>query len=108
VKHRTEHVYDTEMAPLIAQLIKIADREGIPLLVSAGMLDPQGGRMTADTLLLGRVREDVAQSDIAGTANRYRLCIELIRGHEGLDRAAGLVISRFHPDPPPAARQGSQ
>jgi hypothetical protein len=103
VKHRTEHVYDTEMAPLIAQLIKIADREGIPLLVSAGMLDPQGGRMTADTLLLGRVREDVAQSDIAGTAN-----IELIRGHEGLDRAAGLVISRFHPDPPPAARQGSQ
>ena len=37
-KHHTEAVYDDEMFPLVAQLIEIATREGIPLLVSAGMI----------------------------------------------------------------------
>lgn len=92
MKHRTEVVYDSEMAPLVARLIEIAKRERIPLLVSAGMINERGGRMTCDTL--------VADTDAPtgpGIVNRYALCKELIRGHEGFDTAAGLWITRHHP-----------
>lgn len=92
-KHRTEQVYDDEMSPLIAQLIAIAKRENIPLLVSAGMLGEDGAPMTCDTVI-GAAKAD---RFAPGIDNRHDLAFELIRGHRGFDTAAGLAITRHHP-----------
>ncbi len=67
--HQTERAYDDEMAPLITQLIEVAKREGIPLFVSAGMLDAEGEQMGCTTLI---------PSD----------------GHSGFDTASALTITR--------------
>jgi hypothetical protein len=37
-KHRTEEVFDNEIHPLLTRIFEIADREGIPLLVSCLMV----------------------------------------------------------------------
>lgn len=92
-KHRTEQVYDDEMAPLVARLIEISKREGIPLLVNAGMLDANGEPLQCITLL-GRGPE--GDDRLAGIDNRHGLCDGILRGDERFDRAAGLVITRFH------------
>lgn len=96
MKHRTETVYDDEMNPLVAKLIEIAKREGIPLFISAGMIDANGGPMTCDTC----IQESLADTPpvLRGIRNRQGLALNLMRGHAGLDRAAGLVISRYHPE----------
>lgn len=99
-KHRTEQVYDDEMSPLVAQLIAIAKREGIPLLVSAGMLCVADGdgedfdepiATTCDTL----VYTDDARALLPGIVNRYSLAKGVVRGHKGFDTACGLMISRY-------------
>lgn len=88
--HRTEEVYDTEMAPLITQLIEIAKREGLALFVHAGMLTPDGDALGCVTKIPG------ADDALKGTNNRHGLCDGIVRGHNGFDRAAGLVITRYH------------
>lgn len=89
MKHRTEQVHDEEMAPLVAQLIEIAKREGIPLLVSAGMLDSDGDPLLCDTMIAESVEDCIAP----GIRNRHRLCIEILRGHGGFDTACRLMIT---------------
>jgi hypothetical protein len=96
-RHPTERAYDDEMSPLVAQLIALAKRHKIPLLVSAGMRRPDGGQMTCDTLIIhGRKDPD----SIPGIENRLNLAHAVVRGHAGFDNAAGLMISRFHEDAP--------
>ncbi len=90
MKHRTEQVYDDEMAPLIARLIDIAKREGIPLFVTAGMLDDDGDTMGCTTCIPDET------GLLAGFSNRIGLCVGIMRGHEGFDTAAGMVITRHH------------
>lgn len=90
--HRTEAVYDDEMAPLVSRLIAIAKREGIPLLVSTGLV-LEHGPGCCTTLLPTNVPE------LAGVENRFMLSVGIIRGDERFDRAAGMVITRFHPEP---------
>ena len=92
-RHRTERVYDEEMAPLVAQLIAIAKRENIPLFLSAGMIDSDGGAMVCTTDV-GHVG---ALEALAGVCNRHSICTEVVRGHAGFDTAAGLMITRHHP-----------
>jgi hypothetical protein len=97
VKHRTEQVYDDEMSPLVTQLIAIARREGIPLLVSAGMLDPDGDGLMCNTLIChGRGHPGF----MGGIENRLGLALGVIQGHSGFDTASALVITRHHNDPP--------
>lgn len=107
-KHHTEQIYDAEMAPLVAKLIEISKREKIPLLVSAGLLldgeDPGG----CCTLLVYGNKEGQDRR-LLGQENRLNLALGVIRGHNGFDRAAGLMISRFHPDAPtPPAAPGEE
>lgn len=94
-KHRTEEIYDNEMAPLVSKLIEIAKREKIPMLVSVGMFDPDGDRMSCDTKIPGEIPRDV------GVNNRHALAFSLIRGHDGFDTAAGLMISQHHREDTP-------
>jgi hypothetical protein len=91
--HRTERVYDEEMAPLVSRLVEIAERENMPLFVSAAMTFPNGEVGMCTTALVDLKGEN---NEYAGAANRVSVCAGLMRGHEGLDRAAGLVISRYH------------
>lgn len=91
-KHRTEAAYDDEMFSLVARLIEIARREGVPLMVSAGMLDPEGEPMGCTTLVV-----DGADPELAGYSNRLKLAVGVVRGHSGFDTAAGLMITRHHP-----------
>lgn len=104
-KHRTEQVYDDEMSPLVAQLIAIAKREKIPLLVSAGMIlrqDDHGNvheqdhKGTCDTLLL-HGSEDAQHPELLKVENRYGLAYEVIRGHEGFDTARSMAITSHYP-----------
>lgn len=90
--HRTEQVYDGEMFPLVAKLIEIAKRENMPLLVSAGMLGPDGEPMMCSTLI-GAAKAD---RFAPGIDNRYGLAHGIVRGHSGFDTAAGLIITRYH------------
>jgi hypothetical protein len=97
-KHPTEHVYDEEMFPLVAQLIAIANRNKIPLIVSAGMIFPgpdgePGSGCCTTVILHGKGERD---ERLRGAENRFGLCEGIIRGHSGFDNAAGLIISRFH------------
>lgn len=98
-KHHTERVYDDEMNPLVAQLIKIAQREGIPLLVSAGMICDVNGEPTP-TVCMTEIALPKVGSDpekLAGIRNRHGLAHEILRGHRGFDTAAALMITRHHP-----------
>jgi hypothetical protein len=90
VKHRTEQVYDDEMSPLVAQLIDIAKREGIPLFVSAALFNPDGSRLSCETKIPGSLPEN------KGMNNRHALAMNLVRSHDGMDTAAGLMITRHH------------
>lgn len=97
-KHRTEQVYDDEMSPLVAKLVEISQREKIPLIVSAGMLGPDGENMTCDTMLIfGRSIGE----PMAGIENRFGLSHNIIRGHAGFDTAEALMITRHHAPPTP-------
>lgn len=94
-RHPTERAYDEEFSPLVAQLIELAKKHKIPLLVSAGMRRPDGAQMTCDTLILhGRYDPDC----IPGVENRLALANAVVRGHRGFDHASALQISRFHED----------
>lgn len=87
-KHPTEAAYDEHMAPLIAQLIRVAQDANIPLLVWAGMeLQPD---VTGGCLTLVRGYRK-------GANNRMGLCAGILRGDARFDSAAGLMITRFHP-----------
>lgn len=98
-RHRTERVYDEEMAPLVAQLIEISKREQIPLFVVAGMLDEKEEPISCHTaMVFGKNRPERC---LLGLENRIGLCLGIIRGHSGFDRASGLMISRFHPPDEP-------
>ena len=89
-KHRTEQVYDDEMAPLVTKLIEIAEREGMPLFVTAGMVNEDGGAMACTTAIPDET------GLLPGIGNRIGLCTEIVRGHVGFDTAAGMVITRHH------------
>lgn len=99
-KHRTEQVYDDEMSPLVAQLIAIANRENIPLFVSAGMVcEADGDGEPFDTPLATTCTTNVGQDGcdprLEGMVNRHSLAFGVIRGHAGFDTACGLMISRY-------------
>lgn len=96
MKHRTEQVHDEEMAPLVAQLIEIAKREGIPLLVSAGMLADDGEEMLCTTIIADAKDDCIAP----GARNRFGLCVGIVRGHGGFNTASALAITRHHPAVP--------
>jgi hypothetical protein len=71
-KHRTEQVYDDEMAPLVARLIEIAKREKIPFYVLAGMLDEDGGPMGCTTSLVWG--DEQPEVDLLGLEERVAKC----------------------------------
>lgn len=93
-KHRTEQVYDDEIAPLVSQIVAICKREEIPILISAGMFNEEGVPMTCDSKLRHGIASKV---QLPGVDNRYSLAFEIIRGHAGFDTASGLAITRHHP-----------
>lgn len=90
-RHETERVYDEEMGPLVAQLIAISKRAGVPLFVNAGMVDPEGLPRVCVTYV--RAGDEWA----SGIDNRHSLCSGVVKGHSGMDTAAGLMITRHHP-----------
>lgn len=90
MRDQREHVYDTEMAPLVDRLIEIAKREGIPLFLCAGMVG-QTGPVIACTIVGGR--------SLPTVDHRFRLAMGVVRGHDGFERAEGLVISRMSRGP---------
>ena len=89
-KHSTEAAYDEQMAPLVAQLIEIAKREGIPLFVTAGMLDRNGEPIGCTTKIPSGQRE------LSGYDNRIELCAGITMGHSGFDTVSVLLITRHH------------
>ena len=97
-RHRTEQVYDDEMSPLIVQLIEISKREGIPLLIHTAMFLPDGD--SGEFIVGGCVTRVPGTGSCApefhGMVNRHGLCSQIVQGDERFDRAAGMVISRFH------------
>lgn len=102
-KHSTEEVYDNEMAPLVSQLIAIARRANIPLVVSAGMLcrvDDNGhgdeDSALSPTTCTTKITPDYVDPMLKGMVNRHNLAVGVVRGHSGFDHAAALVISRYH------------
>lgn len=96
MKHPTEVVYDEEMAPLVSELIAIAKRAGLPLLVSAGMV-LEDGPGCCTTLV------DTQVPELAGAENRLALSTGIIRGDSRFDRVAGMAITRYHPTPKASA-----
>ena len=93
MKHKTEQVYDDEIAPLMVQIIKICKRDGIPMMASFGMKDENGEAIGCSTLLAGSPEAD---DGLNGYRNRFGLGIGIARGHSGFDTAAGLMITRHH------------
>ena len=75
-RHPTERVYDDEISPLVLKIIEIVQREGLPLLISVGMVGPNGGVMTCDTW--SRTPEDDS-GRFAGLETRYDLAAGIIR-----------------------------
>lgn len=75
-KHRSEQVYDDEISPLVSQIIAIARRERMPLLISAGMRDEHGGEMTCDTALIWGDGGDAGLVDVEA---RHRVAFEMVR-----------------------------
>lgn len=94
-RHRTEQVYDDEMAPLVSEIIQIATRERVPLLLSVGMLNPEGGPAGCTSLILHG--PELGLPELRGMENRFGLANGVIRGHGGFDTAAGMMITRYHP-----------
>lgn len=96
VKHPTERAYDEHLAPLVSQLIDLAKQHGVPLFISASMyLTDDAGDVTrgsAITMICPGDRE------WSGVANRMELARGVLLGHDGFDTAAGLMITRFHPE----------
>jgi len=92
--HRTEQVYDDEMAPLVTRLIEIAKREGMPMILSVGMIMGDETAGTCTTMLCGYS----ADPRLKGVSNRCGLASGIMRAHNGMDTAAGLMISRHHPN----------
>lgn len=90
-RHATEQAYDEEMAPLVAKLIAIAKERGIPLLVSAGMLDEDGEHMGCTTLI-------PEANGFRGFTNRMQLCSGILRGDTRFDTASSMQITRYHTD----------
>lgn len=95
MKHRTEEVYDNEIAPLMAKIIEIAKRENIPMLVSFGM-KMEDGTAGCCTTALSPDTEDM-DAGLRGFRNRVGLALGVLRGHAGFDTAAALMITRYHP-----------
>ena len=95
--HKTEQVYDAEMAPLISQLIEIAKREHLPLLINVGMVlttdDGEPNPGGCFTLIEGS-----DYPELAGMRNRHGLCRGIIHGHDGFDTASAMRITRHHDD----------
>lgn len=89
-KHETEEIYDTQMAPLVAELIGIAKANDIPLVLSAGMIDPDGEVIGCTTVIPSK------RPELAGPVNRHQLATKIFRGHSGFDTACGMVITRHH------------
>ena len=95
--HETERVYDEQMAPLVSRLIDIAKANGIPLLVSVGMVMRDGGPGCWVTNIGRDAMATQMDPRLEGAYNRFGLCTAIVRGHSGFDTAAGLIISRHHP-----------
>ena len=89
-RHETERVYDEEMAPLVGELIAIAKRAGLPLLVNAGMIGPVGGPRVCVT----NVQSGVEWAK--GIDNRHGLCSGVVTGHQGFDTARAMMITKYH------------
>ena len=99
--HKTEQVYDAEMAPLISQLIKIAKREHIPLFIHAGLVLTTDDGAPNPGGCLTHVN-DAQHPELAGIRNRHGLCRGIMLGHDGFDTASALRITRhkaLNPNP---------
>lgn len=86
--HPTEVVHDAEISPLVQQIVDIARREGLPLLISIGMISPKGGTITCDTVLAHD-----KEPRFRGIENRHVLAFTLIRANDPrLDGVSGVSI----------------
>jgi hypothetical protein len=86
--HRSERVYDTEIAGLVSQIFDICKREDLPLLLSVGMRLRAGDGVCLTVL---------QSESFPGASNRCQLGAGIMRGHEDFDTAAGLAITKHHP-----------
>lgn len=97
-----EEVYDEEIAPLMAKILEICKRENMPMFASFAVKG-EDGSVLGCSLLLAEEHDD----GLNGYRNRLGLCLGIVRGHDGFDTAAGLMITRHRkpvdPDVPPPA-----
>lgn len=77
MKHLTEEVYDNEMAPLIAKLIEIAERDNIPLFIDAGMFDENGVVLSCTTRIFPN------NTGLELIVKRHSICLAAVFGRLG-------------------------
>lgn len=93
-----EQVYDDQINPLVAHILAICKEHQIPILISAGMVNDDGEPLMCSSILC-HGKESANQ--LRGIENRYSLALGIIQGHSGFDTAAGLMITRNHPEDTP-------
>lgn len=92
--HRTEAVFDEEMAPIIEQLFTIAEREGIPLFVGAAIFltraagDPASGVAIRYTVPLS------AEPALQRVDAQFHVCEQVL---EGRARVTMVPVGHFGP-----------
>lgn len=78
--HRTEAVFDEEMAPIIEQLFKIAEREGIPLLVGAAIFLTKAAGDPASGVAIRYIVPLSAEPMLQRVDAQFHVCERVLQG----------------------------
>ena len=92
--HRTEEVYDAEIAPLVTQIIEICQRENLPLLMHVGLMLPDEGKYIIGgcvTLVPGAAVSGSPHT--SGMTHRHELCQLILDGDGRWDTAGSLRVT---------------
>lgn len=86
--HETEAIYDEHFAPLVVRLIELAKEHNMALLVDVGIMF-EGEQGACSTKIPS------TRPEMKGRVRRHDLMLGISQGHEGFDRATGIVISKY-------------
>mgnify|MGYP001619842868 CR=1 FL=1 len=96
--HRTEEVYDAEIAPLVTQIIEICQRENLPLLVNVGLMLPDDqngtdGYIPSQCTTFVRGSSPPMGPPTSGLTHRHELCLLILDGDGRWDTAGSLRVT---------------